>query len=88
MHGLGKKVAVGVNGFYYRQTTDDKLASVLFNSGNRGRDLGIGPEVRFNLITHGGFAVKYLRDTMVENRAPTNAFWFQLAVPITIGHKE
>ena len=88
MHGFGKKVAVGVNGFYYQQTTDDKLNNVLFQNGNRGRDLGIGPEVRFNLITHGGFAVKYLRDTMVENRAPTNAFWFQLAVPISIGHHE
>ncbi len=88
MHGICKQVAVGVNGFLYQQTTDDKLADVVFNGGNRGRDLGIGPEVRFNLITHGGFAVKYLRDTMVENRAPTNAFWFQLAVPITIGHRE
>jgi hypothetical protein len=88
MHGICKKVAVGVNGFLYRQTTDDKMADVVFNNGNRGRDLGIGPEVRFNMITHGGFAFKYLRDTMVENRAPTNAFWFQLAVPITIGHKE
>ena len=88
MHGVSRAVAVGVNGFLYKQTTDDKLADLAFNGGNRGRDLGIGPEVRFNLITHGGFAVKYLRDTMVENRAPTNAFWFQLAVPITIGHRE
>jgi len=88
MHGICKQVAVGVNGFLYKQTTDDKLNDLLYNNGNRGRDLGIGPEVRFNLITHGGFAFKYLRDTMVENRAPTNAFWFQLAVPITVGHRE
>jgi len=89
MHGICKKVAVGVNGFLYQQASDDKLANVVIaGGGNRGRDFGIGPEVRFNLITHGGFAVKYLRDTMVQNRAPTNAFWFQLAVPITIGHRE
>jgi hypothetical protein len=88
MHGFGKKIALGVNGFVYKQTTDDTLANVITNNGNRGRDFGIGPEVRFNLIAHGGFAVKYLRDTMVENRAPTNAFWFQLAVPITVGHRE
>lgn len=88
MHAICKKIAVGANGFLYRQTTDDKVADAVFNNGNRGRDLGIGPEVRFNLITHGGFAIKYVRDTMVENRAPTNAFWFQLAVPITIGHRE
>ena len=88
MHGISRAVAVGVNGFWYKQTTDDKVADAVFNDGNRGRDVAIGPEVRFNLITHGGFAVKYLRDTMVENRAPTNAFWFQLAVPITFGHHE
>jgi len=29
-----------------------------------------------------------LRDTMVQNRAPTNAFWFQMAVPISFGHRE
>ena len=64
------------------------MNDLLYNSGNRGRDLALGPEIRFNLITHGGFAFKYLRDTMVENRAPTNTFWFQLAVPITVGHHE
>ena len=88
MHGITKKVAVGVNGFYYKQTTDDLLNALQYQGGNRGRDLGIGPEIRFNLIPHGGFAFKYLRDTLVENRAPTNAFWFQMAVPINFGHKE
>jgi hypothetical protein len=88
MHGICKQVAVGVNGFLFKQTTDDKQYDLLYNNGNRGRDLALGPEIRFNLITHGGFAFKYLRDTMVENRAPTNTFWFQLAVPITVGHHE
>jgi len=86
MHEVVKQVALGVNGFLYKQTTNDQLNNLAV--GNRGRDLAIGPEVRFNLITHGGFALKYFRDTLVENRAPTNAFWFQLAVPITVGHKE
>jgi hypothetical protein len=88
MHGITKKIAVGVNGFYYQQTTDDKLNDAVFNSGNRGRDLAIGPEIRLNLIPHGGFAFKYLRDTMVQNKALTNAFWFQMAVPISFGHRE
>ncbi len=88
MHAVHRKVAVGVNGFLYKQTTDDLMNNVVYSGGNRGRDLGIGPEVRFNLISHGGFAVKYLRDTLVENRPPTNAFWFQLAVPISVGHRE
>ena len=88
MHEVHRKVALGVNGFLYKQTTDDRLDDVLFNGGNRGRDLAIGPEIRFNLIPHGGFAVKYLHDTLVQNKAPTNAFWFQMAIPISFGHRE
>jgi hypothetical protein len=88
MHGTTRKIAVGVNGFYYQQTTGDKLNDTVFNGGNRGRDLSIGPEVRFNLIPHGGFAFKYLHDTLVQNKPPTNAFWFQIGVPISFGHKE
>jgi len=88
MHAIHRKVAVGVNGYLYKQTTNDLMNNLVYNNGNRGRDLGIGPEVRFNLIAHGGFAVKYLHDTLVENKPPTNAFWFQLAVPITVGHRE
>ncbi len=88
MHEVTRKVAVGVNGFLYKQTTNDQKNGALYDDGNRGRDFAIGPEVRFNLIPHGGFAFKYLRDTMVQNRAPTNAVWFQMAVPITIGHRE
>lgn len=88
MHGIHKKVAIGVNGFLYKQTTDDLMNNLVYNGGNRGRDLGIGPEVRFNLISHGGFAVKYLHDTLVQNKPPTNAFWFQMAVPISVGHRE
>ncbi len=88
MHGITRKVALGVNGFFYKQTTDDQLNNAAYNNGNRGRDFAIGPEVRFNLISRGGLAFKYLRDTMVQNRAPTNAFWFQMAVPISFGHRE
>jgi len=88
MHAVHKKVAVGINGYLYKQTTNDLMNNLVYNNGNRGRDLGLGPEVRFNLITHGGFAVKYLHDMLVENKPPTNAFWFQLAVPITVGHRE
>jgi len=88
MHEVTRKIALGANGFFYKQTTDDMLNNAVYLNGNRGRDFAIGPEVRFNMIHHGGFALKYLRDTSVENRAPTNAFWFQLAVPLTVGARE
>jgi hypothetical protein len=88
MHAITRKVAVGVNGYWYQQTTNDIQNGVVYNGGNRGRALSIGPEVRLNVIRHGAIAFKYLHDTLVENRPPTNAVWFQLGIPISIGHRE
>jgi len=88
MHAVTRKVAIGLNGYFYKQATDDLLNNVIYNDGNRGRSLAIGPEIRFNVIREGAVAVKYLHDTLVQNRAPTNAVWFQLGIPIHFGHKE
>jgi hypothetical protein len=76
-----KKVALGINGFYSQQTTDDhQYGQLVHGDGNRGRDLAIGPQLRFD-FPHGGFAFKYYRDTLVQNQARGNTFWFQIAVP-------
>ena len=82
-----KKAAVGFNGYIYQQTTNDKQNFTTYLDGYRGRDLGIGPQLRINL-SHGGMAFKYLRDTLVENKSKGNAFWFQIGVPFPIhgGH--
>jgi hypothetical protein len=77
-----KKVAAGFNGYFYRQTTNDYLKGAVFQDGLRGRDLAVGPQLRFPLGKHGGFAVKYYRDTLVENKPRGNAFWFQMSLPI------
>jgi hypothetical protein len=76
-----KKMALGLNGAIYQQTTDDKQNDAVFQNGYRGRDLQIGPQARFTLGHHGGFAFKYYRDTLVQNRPRGNSFWFQIAVP-------
>lgn len=75
-----KKIALGVNGTFYQQVTDDHYNGAVYGDGYRGRDLQIGPQIRVN-IPHGGFAFKYYRDTLVENKPRGNAFWFQIAVP-------
>lgn len=80
-----KRISVGVNGYFYKQTTGDTLAGLPMNHGNFGRDMAIGPELRgalgkFPLI------VKYQRDTLVENKPRGNMFWFQMGVPL--GHPQ
>jgi hypothetical protein len=80
------KIALGVNGAYYQQTTDDTQHGVVYQNGYRGRDLQFGPQARFPLGKHGGFAFKYYRDTLVQNKPRGNAFWFQIAVPLKMLH--
>lgn len=79
---LTRKVTLGINGAIYKQITDDHQNGSLMNgNGNRGQDLQIGSQARFDLGKHGGLAFKYYRDTLVENKSRGNAFWFQIAVP-------
>jgi hypothetical protein len=85
MRAVSKKASVGVNGYLYKQTTDDQLNGTAVAGGNRGRDLAIGPQFRFFLGPHSAFAFKYYRDTLVQNKPRGNAFWFQLGVPLNFG---
>ena len=79
---ISKQLAAGFNGYFDLQTTNDTLMGAVFQDGFRGRDLAIGPQLRVPLGKHGGFAVKYYRDTLVENKPRGNAFWFQMSLPI------
>jgi hypothetical protein len=85
MQEVSKRVALGVNGFFYKQTTDDQQNGTVVSDGFRGRDFAIGPELRFKLGPHSGFALKYQRDTLVQNKPRGNAFWFQFGVPLSLG---
>jgi hypothetical protein len=62
-HSISKKLAVGMNGYWYRQTTDDTEDGALYQGGFRSRDLAIGPQVRYMFGPHVGLAFKYYRDT-------------------------
>ncbi len=77
------EISFGVNGYYYKQTTDDLLAQAIVGDGNRGRDLAIGPEIRGHV---GRFALiaKYQKDTLVRNKPSGGMFWLQMGVPL--GH--
>lgn len=85
---ISKKLAVGLNGYFYQQITDDRLNGMAYEGGFRGRDLAIGPQVRYLFGQHGGLAFKYYRDTFVENKSRGNAFWFQICVPMQFKHIE
>jgi hypothetical protein len=85
MHSFTHRLALGVNGYLYQQTTDDYQNGAIAGDGNRGRDLTVGPEARIQMTDHLLIAVKYFRETLVENRPSGNAFWFELATPLHFG---
>jgi hypothetical protein len=85
MRAISKKAAIGVNGYLYKQTTDDQLNGTAVAGSNRGRDLAIGPQLRVFIGPHSAFAFKYYRDTLVKNKPRGNAFWFQLGIPLNFG---
>ena len=85
MQNVTKKLAIGVNGYYYQQLTDDRLNGAIVANGNRGRAFDVGPEVRYHL-GHLALIVKYQKDTMVQNRTRGNQFWFELGVPFGHSH--
>lgn len=86
MQNITKSIAVGFNGYYYQQTTNDTQFGMIVGDGNRGRDFAIGPEIRAH-VGHFILISKYTRDTLVQNRPVGNSFWFQFGLPIGHGHE-
>ena len=83
MQNVTRKLALGVNGYIYQQTTADRLLGTIYAGGNQGRNLAIGPQVRYQLGRMALIA-KYQRDTLVQNRPCGNAFWVEVGMPL--GH--
>jgi len=79
MHTVARKLSAGLNGYYYQQTTDDRLNGA--DSGDRGRAFAAGPEIRYH-IGRVAAIVKYQREMLVANRTVGNSFWCQFGVPL------
>ena len=81
MQNFGKKLSAGVNGFFYQQTSDDVWNAMAVAGGDRGRTLGIGPQIQY----HAGrveLIVKYSREMAVENRPRGSSLWLQVGLPL------
>jgi hypothetical protein len=71
---------LGVGGYYYRQTTDDRQSGETIED-NKGRALAIGPSIKYT-SKEGWFVTgKWEQKTEVRNRAQGNAYWMKLTVP-------
>ena len=84
-------MTIGLQGYFFRQTTDDELNGQatsavngrLFGSGigNRGSANSIGPFLSYRVSPSFAFTLKYQQDFDVKNRAEFSRFWLQAMLP-------
>jgi len=79
--GLGNGLTAGVGGYYYQQTTADRLAGAHV-ANSKGKTFAIGPSLKYD-SGNGWFAtVKWQKETSSENRAQGNALWIKAVFPL------
>ncbi|QEY61143.1 hypothetical protein FXN65_03440 [Metapseudomonas lalkuanensis] len=78
--GLGNGWVLGVGGYYYRQTTDDRQDGETIDD-NKGRALSIGPSIMYSNQEGWFLTAKWEQETQVRNRAEGDAYWLKLTVP-------
>ncbi|NWC09773.1 transporter [Pseudomonas agarici] len=78
--GLGNGWVVGVGGYIYHQTTDDRQHGDRIKD-NKGRAFAIGPSVKY-MSNKGWFlTAKWQKESQVRNRAEGDAYWLKLSIP-------
>lgn len=73
-----KDLHAGLNGYYLKQTTDDKVRGDVFESGNRGRVFAVGPGLRYSFSHDFSMEMRWMKELKVQNRARGDAFWFKV----------
>ncbi len=73
---INKKLTLGLGGYYYTQTTDDKQNGVKVGDGNKGNVFAIGPQLKFD-SGRMSFILKYQKEMSVENKPEGDKIWFK-----------
>jgi len=69
--------SVGLGGYYYKQTTADKLNDIkVAPDGFKGQVFAFGPQVKYN-YKNMSFILKYQTETSVKYRPEGDKFWFK-----------
>lgn len=74
--------AAGVNGYVYRQVSDDLAAGApAGGNGNRGRVQALGPYVQYNVTPAVALLFKLQQEWGARNRPQGTRAWLQLRIP-------
>ena len=75
-------LALGLNGYIYRQTTDDQLNGLAVNgNGNRGRVNALGPYISYSFTPKVTLIVKLQSEFGAHNRPEGTRLWGQMRIP-------
>lgn len=72
-------LAVGLNGFYYQQVTDDSGPGAPEN-GNKGKQIGWGPAINYQYKMV-NLTLKYQDEIETENKPEGSRVWFKVICP-------
>ena len=78
--GLGNGWVVGLGGYVYQQTTDDRQYGETIEN-NKGHALAIGPSIKYASQKGWFLTAKWEQESDVRNRAQGDAYWLKLGVP-------
>jgi hypothetical protein len=72
-------LAIGINGYYYKQTTDDEQGGVrVGEDGYKGEVLALGPVVRYQ-VGQVPITFQYQHEVFAHNRTQGDKFWLKAA---------
>jgi hypothetical protein len=75
-------LAFGLNGYVYRQTTDDELHGLAVNgNGNRGRVNALGPYISYSFTPRVTLIAKLQSEFGARNRPQGTRLWSQMRIP-------
>jgi hypothetical protein len=79
---FSQALSFGINGYLYRQTTDDRLQGEAVNgNGNRGSVNALGPYVMYRFTKDFALVAKMQDEFDARNKAQGTRFWLQARLP-------
>ncbi|UZD97574.1 transporter [Pseudomonas corrugata] len=88
---LTDNLRVGLNGYYLKQTTDDKqfgrtvqFAGQDVDDGVRGQVFAIGPALHLTFLKYASAEIRWAKEFDVENRPEGEMLWAKLSIPFEL----
>ncbi|WP_206243782.1 SphA family protein [Novosphingobium terrae] len=83
------QLQLALTGDFFRQFSDDKVNGLKVGTdGFRGKQMALGPSIRWDFRPGLAVLFKYQKEFDVRNRPEGEKFWLELAVPLGKSHHE